>query len=172
MPDDDRILDINKAEDQPLIRIWQDNAMAVSVLTATQRDPDLIMVCTRVIKENPDHPAGLACKIWLGIQEWMMPDHEYSHLDMQEDMTKTKLKKDQDPRQLSIAIERLISKYKSSPTSKDIIAVVKRCGRDAGYGQSLDNYTDTIKECRNRAPTARELIQKMQKQYRMTPRGK
>ena len=95
----------------------------------------------------------------------MKPDNEYAHLDMQENMLKIKLKKGQDPRQLSIAIKQLISKYKCSPTSNDIIAVVQQCGRDAGYGQSLDNYSNTIKECRHRAPTARELIQNMLKQY-------
>ena len=70
-------------------------------------------------------------------------------------MLKIKLKKDQDPRQLNIAIQRLISKYKCSPTSKDIIAVVQRCYRGARYGQSIDNYTNTIKEYRHHAPTAR-----------------
>ena len=172
MPPDDAKLDINQAEDQALYKAWQENQMAVSLLTCTQTDEDLIMEITRIIRENTDHPAGLACKIWAGIQYWMTPYYQYSRLDMQEDMLKSKLKKDQDPRQLSIAVKLLLSKYKESPSSKDIIAVVQQCGRDAGYGQSIDNYTDTMKMCMHREPTAQELIEKMKKQYRMTSRIK
>ena len=79
--------------------------MAVSCLTTAQTDLDLVMEIMRVIRENTDYPDGLAYDVWKVIQDWMTPSDQYSRLDMQEDMLKIKLKTNQDPRQLSIAIE-------------------------------------------------------------------
>ena len=128
--------------------------MAVSCLTTAQTDKDLVMESMRVIRMNTDFPDGCACKVWKAIENWMTPSDQYSRLDMLKDMQKIKLKTNQDPRQLGIAIEHFLSKYQDAPDAKDIRAVVQRCGRDAGYGASIDNYIDTTKLCAHREPTA------------------
>ena len=146
--------------------------MAVSCLTTAQTDPYLVMEIMRVIRENTDYPNGLTCKVWKAIQDLMTPSNQYSRLDMLEDMQKIKLKTNQDPRQLGIAMEHFLSKYTDAPDAKHIVAVVQQCGRDARYGASIDNYIDTMKMCAHRKPTARELIKKMKNLYRMNSRTK
>ena len=121
----DQELDINKPDDQAFIKYRNNNQMAVSCLTTAQTDPDLIMEIMRVIRENTDYPNGLACEVWKAIQDWMTPSDQYSRLDMLEDMQKIKLKTNQDPRQLGIAIEHFQSKYQDAPDPKDILAVVR-----------------------------------------------
>ena len=147
-------LDINKPDDQAFIKYRNNNNMAVSCLMTCHTDPDLKMEIMRVIQENTDYPNGLACEVWKVIQDWMTPSDQYSRLDMLDDMQEIKLKTDQDPKQLGIAIKHFLSKFTDVPDAKDIVAVVQRCSRDAGYGASIDNYINTMRLCAHRKPTA------------------
>ena len=92
MPADDVILSRDNAEPRPLIAIWENNVIAVSVIIALQILKNMITLCTRTIYFNEDHSNELACKLFEAINKKMCPDDEHAQMGMEEEIIKLKVR--------------------------------------------------------------------------------
>ena len=112
--------------------------MTMSIIIALQTSDKMITLCTRTIRENEDHPNGIACKLFEATNKKMYPDDVYAQMKMAEEILKLKLKKGQDPENMSNAIEQIIGKFSCQPTDKDIIAVIQQHAKDTDYGEAIN----------------------------------
>ena len=118
-------------------------------------------------KTDADWPTGKFNNVWNKILEDEQPDDETAEYEMEEELRKIRLPKKKDPKVILEDIAGLEIQYAITMTAKQKAALVIRVGRDH-YPVVVTITNSQVRATYARCPTAKELNDAMQKQWRVT----
>ena len=118
------------------------------------------------LAKTVEYPSGVACLIWAEMENRFAPDDEIAEMDMEDELAKLKIKKNENPKDIADAIAAIQIKYGCVINDARKAAIIMRAGK-AHYAAVLTTTANLIRITKSRGATANEYLTEMHMQWRI-----